>query len=275
MSYFTHPLRRAERRRAAQERARDLAKATAPERRARAEQMAAEWRARQAEEARRMATPLGQLRARIAERAKQTAPLYRQLAELTGPDADRLPPEHRERRRKEIEADLARLNAAAAADVRQLAQEAAKEPRRLLATGTPLAADQLAEAGLLARQFEGRTTIEQRNLLADARQALADGAVDRARVLARAGQTLGVTDGQLDADLAKLDDVRERGRHGIDVIEWLVTASDADATRERVLAGIASPQESIADKLYAERNGIGQAQRGTSYVDQVLSPAKG
>jgi hypothetical protein len=198
--------------------------------------------------------------------------LYRQLAELTGPDADRLPAEHRERRRKEIEAELADRNRAAAADIRQLAQEAAKAPRRLLATGTPLTADQLSEAGLLARQYEGRTTIEQRQLLTDARAALAAGAVDRARVLARAGKVLGVTDGALDGELAQHDDAVVRGRAGIDSIEWLVSASDADARRERVQAGIASPAESIADKLWAEQNGIAQAERARSYVDQVLSP---
>jgi len=192
---------------------------------------------------------LADLRALIAERAAKTAPLIAELGTVLRDDAK--PLDHRQRRERELRASIDSINTLYNRRIAQTAHAAAQEPQRRRANGTPLKADQLAEAQLFTDQYRGRTRQEQRQLVSDIAADLEAGATDRALAKARAARTLNIPLGSLQRPLADADPVHRAARDELDAIEGMAELALAEPIRELAAAGFATASERAALKAFA------------------------
>jgi len=181
------------------------------------------------------------MKAIAAKRAERTKPLYAELGVVLRDDSR--PQAYRDRRQREIRAQIDLVNQAAERELREVAQKAATAAERKRWTGTPLTAEQIAEAGLLVRQYEGRTRQEQLGLLADLTADLDTGTVAAARAKARAAEILGLPLGQLARAVEDADPVAKAARHELDALEGVAQYALNEPVRELAMSGLASHKE--------------------------------
>lgn len=183
------------------------------------------------------------------ERADKVKPLYLELISVIADDSKQ--PAYRQRRERELRAQIASINDSYAKRIKEAAQEAAEEPRRKWAEGSGLKAEQLAEVPLVVRQYEGKTKLEQRQLVAEIAADLDAGATARALVKARAAITLDIPLGAVEARLADADPVRREAKHTRDAIEGLTELALNEPLREVAAAGLANVHERVYLKAFA------------------------
>jgi hypothetical protein len=169
---------------------------------------------------------------------------------------DSKPVEYRQRRERELRAQIAGVNEEYERKLNQAALDAYKDPQRRMATGSGWKPEQITEAALYADQYRGRTQIEQRQLVADIAADLAAGATDQARIKARAAQTLGIGLGAVAVQLRDADPAVRGARDEHDVIEGLTELGKMEAIRELAQAGLASSVERVAAKSFAADRGL-------------------
>lgn len=201
-----------------------------------------------------MPATISNIRYLINERAAKTKPLIAELGSVLRDDSK--PAAYRQRRERELRAEIARVNTEYGNRIGQAAVEAAKDPQRRWTAGTPLKADQLAEAQLIAEQYRGLSRAEQRPLLADIVADLDAGATSPALIKARAATALGIPLGSIQARLADADPAKRDARDSMDTIEGLTELALAEPIRELAAAGFASASERVALKSFAHDRGL-------------------
>lgn len=198
------------------------------------------------------------------ERASKVAPLWRELRGVQTDEA--LPLEYRQRRERELRAQIERINEDASRRIVEAATEAAEEPQRNYAAGTGLKAEQLAEVPLIVEQYRGRTPPEQRQLVAEIAADLSAGATARALVKARAATTLRIPLGSVEPQLAKADPIKRDAQDALDAIKGLAEVALAEPQRELAMAGLATASQRLALLNFAAERGL---RPDASFAEQV------
>ena len=211
-----------------------------------------------------MTTTIASIRNLIAERATKTKPLIAELGNVLRDDSTH--PQYRQRRERELRAEIQAINDDYGARIGKAAGEAAKEPQRRWSAGTPIKSERLAEAQLVVEQYRGTTRQEQRQLVADIQAALAADDASTATVLARAARALKIPLGPVEAQLAQVDPAKRDARDALDVIEGLTELALAEPIRELAAAGFASASERVALKAFAHDRGL---RPDAPFTDQV------
>lgn len=201
-----------------------------------------------------MTATIANLRHLISERAAKTKPLIAELVAVLRDDSKHA--DYRQRRERELRAEIRRINDDYGRRIGETAVEAAKDPQRRWAAGTPLKADQIAEAQLVAEQYRGRTKQEQRQLMADIVADLDADATSQALIKARAATALGIPLGPIASRLAQADPAKRDARDALDGIEGLSKLALAEPLRELAAAGFASASERVYLKSFAADRGL-------------------
>jgi hypothetical protein len=167
-----------------------------------------------------------------AERKAKVEPLYAELRVTQTDDSMAPTPEviaFRQRHERELRAQIAGVNETHARRIKEAASEAAQEHYLRLATGTPYKPEQVAQAQMVAQQYQGRPP---RHLVDAIQQALNAGDPTGARVKALAAETLNVQLGALGAQLLDADPIRKEAKDAIEAIEGLAELALNEPLRE-------------------------------------------
>lgn len=164
----------------------------------------------------------------LRERESIARDLYSKLETLAG--AEELPAAFRLSKAAELKSEIAALNDNATQTVRTAAAEAAGGARARIAEGVRFDASELQEAALIRDQYRDRP----KELVSVAADALARGAVRRARIAYKAAQTAGVlATGRLDRAIADTDPEMAAAGGRLDALGTAVVVLDADIAKER------------------------------------------
>lgn len=164
----------------------------------------------------------------LRERESIARDLYGKLETLA--TAEELPAAYRLSKAAEIKSEIKALNDSATQTVRTAAAEAAGGARARIAEGVRFDPSELQEASLLRDQYRDRP----KELVSVAADALARGAIRKARIAYKAAQTAGVlATGRLDRAIADTDPEMAAAGGRLDALGTAVTVLDADIARER------------------------------------------
>lgn len=189
------------------------------------------------------------------ERSAKVKPLILDLTSVISDDSK--PAEYRQRRERELRTQIASINDSYDKRIRQTAVEAAEEPQRRYAAGSPLKPEHVSEAQLVVEQYRNRPARQERQqLVSDIADALKAGDTTGARVMGRAAVALNIPLGPLAAQLNDADPAKKDARDALDVIEALTQLALAEPLREHAAAGLASPQERLFLKAFAHDRGL-------------------
>jgi len=202
-----------------------------------------------------MKTTVNSIRNLSTERSAKTQPLLLELASVLRDDSK--PAEYRQRRERELRAQVAGINEDYARRIGQAAVEAVEEPRQRYAAGSPLKQEHLTEAQLIVQKYLNRPARQQRQqLVADIAADLKAGNTTGARVKALAADTLDIPLGPLAAQLNNADPLKRDARHALDAIEGLVELTLNEPLRELAAAGLASARERLYLKAFADQRDL-------------------
>ncbi len=201
-----------------------------------------------------MTASIATLRALSAERASMTKPLIAELGTVLRDDSK--PVDYRQRRERELRAQIRAINDDYGARIGKAAVEAARDPQRRWSAGTSIKPERLAEAQLVVEQYRGSTRQEQQHLVTDIHAALEADDATTATMLARAARALRIPLGSVEARLAQADPAKRDARDALDVIEGLTELALAEPIRELAAAGFASASERVALKAFAHDRGL-------------------
>lgn len=185
------------------------------------------------------------------ERADKVKPLYMELNAVLRDDSTQ--PDYRQRRDRELRAQIASINDTYAKRLKEAALEAAEEPARLLAAVSALKPEQVAQAQLVAQQYQGRPP---RHLVDAIQQALRVGDSTGARIKAMAAEALNVQLGSLGSQLMMADPIKKDAHDSLTAIEGLTELALAEPLRELAAAGLANAHERLSLKAFAHDRGL-------------------
>jgi hypothetical protein len=206
-------------------------------------------------------TTINSVRNLSAERKAKVDPLYLELN--TAIRDDSLPLEYRQRRERELRAQIDSTNSTYERRIREAAMEAMEGPQRLLAAGSSLKPEQATEAQLVAQQYQGRPP---RHLVDAIGQALNAGDTTGARIKARAAEALNIQLGSLGPQLMLADPIKKDAHDSLTVIEGLAELALNEPLREKAAAGLASTQERLFLKAFAHDRSL---RPDAPFTDQV------
>jgi len=213
-----------------------------------------------------MKATINTIRNLIAERAAKTKPLILELGTVIRDDEK--PVAYRQRRERELRSEISRTNEQYAKRIGEAALEAAEDPRRRYAVGSPLKPEHLTEAQLIVEQYRNRPARQERQqLVADIRDDLRAGNTTGARIKARAATVLNIPLGPLAAQLSDADPEKRDARDTLDTVEGLVELALAEPIRELAAAGFANVHERVALKSFAGDRGL---RPDAPFPDQVM-----
>ncbi len=202
-----------------------------------------------------MKTTVNSIRNLSTERSAKVKPLMLELNTVIRDDST--PADYRQRRERELRADINSTNDEYNRRIGEAALEAAKEPQQRYAAGSPLKPEHLGEVGLIVEEYRHRPARQERAQLTIAiRDDLAAGNTTGARIKARAAQALNIPLGPLAAQLNDADPAKRDARDTLDVIEGLVELALAEPVQELALAGLATVSERVALKAFADQRGL-------------------
>jgi hypothetical protein len=199
------------------------------------------------------------------ERREKVAPLILELNAVIRDDSQT--EKYRQRRERELRADIANANERYERRIRDAAQEAAADPRQRLAVGSAPKAEDLADTQLYVTQYERRETPQERRQLVDAIGAdLEAGNMRGALNKARAAETLNIPIGAFAAQLHRADPIKRSAQEELDVIEELTKLALAEPIRELAHAGLLAARERLPLKTFAFQH---QLREDQPFMDQI------
>ena len=193
------------------------------------------------------------------QRADEVGKLVSQLKALDADDGRDAGWKDRERAR--LTKAITARNAAARGELAKVTEPLVADARTRLATGTPLESSALAEASLVVQEYTGKTKIERRHVAAEAAEALAAGAVDRARTLHRAAVALGVAEDATAKALDEQDPMRRGATEDLSALVGIEETFEAGIAAE-LASATGDVSSSIAAKAAAHLAGMGQPAPG-------------
>jgi hypothetical protein len=190
----------------------------------------------------------------FAEWPTKVQPLFLELDTLIRDDS--LRPEYRQRRERELRAEIDRVNTEYAKRIGEYVAEASREPTQRLRAGTSAKAEHLTEAQLVVEQYRGKTKQEQQHLVEDIAADLAAGDGTAARIKERAARALGIPLGPLAPQLNNADPIKRDARDSLDVITAMAELAAVEPIRARAAAGFGTPAEAVRLKEFASGRGL-------------------
>ena len=202
-----------------------------------------------------MKASIQSIRTLSADRANKVKPLILELTTVIRDDSK--PADYRQRRERELRAEISRTNEEYNRRIGQAALEAVEEPRQRYAAGSPHTQEHLTQAQLIVAKYQGRPARQQRQQLVDEIAAdLRAGNVTGARVKALAADTLDIPLGPLAAQLNHADPIKRDAQDTLDTIEGLNELALHEPLREQAAAGLLGTRERLFLKVFADQRGL-------------------